>query len=89
MSKTKLTRRNLDTCEGSCEVDEEAPADRQVVLHEDKKYYPEASEVRPQAAVLMVEFAIESLCSFSLFCKCERSRHSPARNLTGEAALVQ
>jgi U5 small nuclear ribonucleoprotein component len=43
-----------DAPEGAMEVEQDAP--RQVVLHEDKKYYPEAAEVYPEAETLLQEF---------------------------------
>jgi U5 small nuclear ribonucleoprotein component len=38
---------------GAMDVDAEKGADRQVVLHEDKKYYPDAEEVYPGAETIV------------------------------------
>merc|ERR1719453_785214 len=54
------------------EVDEEVPADRQVVLHEDKKYYPEASEVYPEAETILQEYDTQPITAPILAPKDEK-----------------
>merc|ERR1719207_504619 len=55
-SEEEEEKEDAEETGGGVEVDEEVPADRQVVLHEDKKYYPEASEVYPEVETILQEY---------------------------------